>query len=121
MEDFKAKAETVRNAEIVEERYAMAVCPTEHIDNPTVVAAQVANELLDVSGIVGSFVLADINGKIYISARSKGDVNVQLAMERLGGGGHMNTAGAQVENSSIEDTKKKLKITIKKMIEEGIL
>ncbi len=121
MEDFKAKAETVRSAEIVEEKYAMAVCPAEHIENPTVVAAQVANELLDVNGIVGSFVLADINGRIYISARSKGDVNVQLAMERMGGGGHMNIAGAQMENSTIEDTKKKLKLTIKKLIEEGIL
>ena len=121
MEDFKAKAETVRSAEIVEGRYAMAVCPTANIDNPTIVAAQVANELLDVSGIVGSFVLADINRRVYISARSKGDVNVQLAMERMGGGGHMNTAGAQIENSSIEDTKKKLNLTIKKLIEEGIL
>ena len=121
MADFKAKAETVRSAEIVEGRYAMAVCPTENIENPTVVAAQVANELLDVSGIVGSFVLADINNKIYISARSKGDVNVQLAMERMGGGGHMNTAGAQIENSTVEDTKKKLNLIIKKLIEEGIL
>ena len=121
MEDFKAKAETVRSAELVDGRFAMAVCPTENIDNPTVVAAQVANELLDVSGVVGSFVLADINGRVYISARSKGDVNVQLAMERMGGGGHMNTAGAQIENSSIEDTKKKLNLTLRKMIEEGIL
>lgn len=121
MEDFKAKAETVRSAEIVDGRFAMAVCPTEQIENPTVVAAQVANELLDVSGIVGSFVLADINSKVYISARSKGDVNVQLVMERMGGGGHMNTAGAQIENSSIEDTKKKLNLTLRKMIEEGSL
>ena len=121
MEDFKAKAETVRSAEVVDGRFAMAVCPTEKIDNPTVVAAQVANELLDVSGVVGSFVLADINGRVYISARSKGDVNVQLVMERMGGGGHMNTAGAQIENSSIEDTKKKLNLTLRKMIEEGIL
>lgn len=121
MSDFKAKAETIRNAEVVEGRFAMAVCPAENIENPTVVAAQVANELLSVSGIVGSFVLADINGKIYISARSKGDVNVQLAMERMGGGGHQNTAGAQIENSSIEDTRKKLNLTIRKLIEEGIL
>ena len=99
----------------------MAVCPTENIDNPTIVAAQVANELLDVSGIVGSFVLANINGRIYISARSKGDVNVQIAMERMGGGGHMNTAGAQIENSTVDDTKKKLSLTIRKLIEEGML
>lgn len=121
MKDFKAKAETVRNAEVISERFALAVCPTAGLENPTVVAAQVANELLDVSGIQGSFVLADIRGTIYISARSKGDVNVQLAMERMGGGGHMNIAGAQIPNSTVEDTKKKLILTVRKMIEEGML
>lgn len=121
MDDFKAKAEAVRGAEIIEGRFALAVCPSAGVENPTVIAAQVANELLDVRGVVGSFVLVDINGTIYISARSKGDVNVQLSMERMGGGGHMNIAGAQIENSTIEDTRKKLTMTVRKLIEEGIL
>ena len=116
MEDVKAKAETVRTAEVVDGRFAIAVCPSPN----NVLAAQVANELLDVSGIVGSFVLADINGKVYISARSKGNVNVQLVMERMGGGGHLNTAGAQLMGE-VEDVKKKVKLTIRKMIEEGAL
>lgn len=121
MDDFKAKAETVRSAEIIEGRFAVAVCPTDNIDNPTVVAAQVANELLDVNGITGSFVLADVNGKVYVSARSKGYINVQKVMERLGGGGHMNTAGAQIEGSTVEETKKNLGLTIRKMVEEEAL
>ncbi len=121
MDDFKAKAETVRSAEIIEGRFAVAVCPTDNIDNPTVVAAQVANELLDVNGITGSFVLADVNGKVYVSARSKGYINVQKVMERLGGGGHMNTAGAQIEGSTVEEIKKNLGLTIRKMVEEEAL
>ncbi len=116
LEDVKAKAETVRTTEVIDGRFAIALCPSPN----TVVAAQVANELLDVSGIVGSFVLADINGKIYISARSTGDVNVQLVMERMGGGGHLNTAGVQLIGE-VEDVKKKVKLTIRKMIEEGAL
>lgn len=119
LEDFKAKAETIKNAEIIEEGFAMAVSPSEGVENPTIVAAQVANELLEICGIVGSFVLTEYNGKIYISARSIGNVNVQLVMERMGGGGHLNMAGAQMDGT-IEDTKKKLKQTLRKMIEEGV-
>ena len=120
LEDFKAKAETIKNAEIIENGFAMAVSPSKGVANPTIVAAQVANELLDICGIVGSFVLTEYNGKIYISARSTGNVNVQLVMERMGGGGHLNTAGAQMSGGTIEDTKKKLKLTLRKMIEEGV-
>lgn len=119
LEDFKAKAETIKNAEIIENGFAMAVSPSKGVENPTIVAAQVANELLDICGIIGSFVLTEYNGKIYVSARSTGNVNVQLVMERMGGGGHLNTAGAQVAGT-LEDTKKKLKFTLRKMIEEGI-
>lgn len=120
LDDFKAKAETIKNAEIIEDGFAMAVSPSEGVENPTIVAAQVANELLDICGIIGSFVLTEYNDKIYISARSVGNVNVQLVMERMGGGGHLNTAGAQMQGGTIEDTKKKLKLTLRKMIEEGV-
>ena len=120
LDDFKAKAETIKNAEIIEEGFAMAVSPSKGIENPTIVAAQVANELLDICGIIGSFVLTEYDGKIYISARSVGNVNVQLVMERMGGGGHLNMAGAQMPGGTIEDTAKKLKMTLKKMIEEGV-
>ncbi|MBR5931789.1 MAG: DHH family phosphoesterase [Lachnospiraceae bacterium] len=121
MEEAIAKAETIRTAEVVEGKFAIVVCPSEHLDNPAVVAAQVANDLLDVRGIEGSFALADIGGRVYISARSTGNVNVQLIMERMGGGGHLNTAGAQIAGSSVDEVKKQVKLTIRKMIEEGVL
>lgn len=121
LDAFKAKAETIKNAEIIEEGFAMAVSPSKGVENPTIIAAQVANELLDICGIVGSFVLTEYNNKIYVSARSVGNVNVQLVMERMGGGGHLNMAGAQLPGGTIEDTKKKLKFTLRKMLEEGVL
>ncbi|MGI6072508.1 MAG: DHH family phosphoesterase [Lachnospiraceae bacterium] len=121
LQDFKLKAETIKTAEIFADGFAIAVSPTEGVENPTIVAAQVANELLTISGIRASFVMVDFSGDIHISARSKGNLNVQLIMERMGGGGHMNVAGAQLKNSSIEEAEKKLKLIIRKMIEEGIL
>ena len=123
LEEIIAKAETIRTAEVVEDKYAIVICPPESLklENPTVVAAQVANELLDVRGIVGSFALADIGGKVYVSARSTGNVNVQLVMERMGGGGHLNIAGAQIQGATVEEVKRRIILTIKKMIEEGVL
>lgn len=121
MEEVVAKAEAIRTTEVIDGRYAVALCPQMMISNPSIIAAQVANDLLDVQGIEASFVLVDVAGKVYISARSTGDVNVQLVMERMGGGGHMNTAGAQIVGADPEDVKKKVKLTIKKMIEEGTL
>ncbi len=121
LEDFKAKAETIKNAEIIDGGFAIAAGPSEGVENPTIVAAQVANELLDISGVNASFVMVDHDGQIYISARSEGSVNVQLIMERMGGGGHMNTAGTQLPGDTIEGAEHKLKITIRNMKEEGVL
>lgn len=121
MDEVVAKADAIRTTEVIGGKYAIAVCPPHDLGNPSIIAAQVANDLLDVQGIVGSFVLVDFAGKVYISARSTGDVNVQLVMEHMGGGGHMNTAGAQIVGADPEDVKKKVKFTIKKMIEEGVL
>ncbi len=121
LEDFKLKAETIKTAELFEKGFAIAVSPSDGVDNPTIVAAQVANELLTISGIRASFVLVDYAGKIYISARSKSDVNVQLIMERMGGGGHMNVAGAQLEGSTVDDAIRKVKQTVRKMLDEGVL
>lgn len=121
LDEMVAKADAIRTTQMLGGKYAIAVCQPDDLDNPTIVAAQVANELLKVNEIKGSFVLVDIDGTIYISARSMDEVNVQLVMERMGGGGHLNIAGAQIKDSTIEDTKKKLIFTIKKMIEEEIL
>ena len=118
MASYQAKAEAVRNAEVYRKEYAIAVCPSD-IDSPTVLAAQAANELLDISGIKASFVLTEYENKIYMSARSIDEINVQIIMERLGGGGHINTAGAQFPYSDMERAIETLKKTIDIMIEEG--
>lgn len=116
-----AKANAMRTTKMFGGKYAIAVCKPDGLDNPTIVAAQVANELLKVIEVKASFVLVDVDGVIYISARSNNDVNVQLVMERMGGGGHINIAGAQVKDSTMAETRKNLILTIKNMIEEGIL
>lgn len=117
--DYKAKAETVRMAEIYNDEYAISISPSQGLESPTVIAAQAANELLNMTGIKASFVLTDYQGKIYISARSIDEVNVQIIMERLGGGGHMNIAGAQIENATVDYAKQLVKDTLDAMIKEG--
>ena len=117
--DYRAKAETIRMSEVFMDEFAIAVSPSKGVDNPTVVAAQAANELLNIAGIKASFVLTDYNGKIFISARSIDEVNVQVVMEKLGGGGHMSIAGAQIENATIEYAEQLLKDTLEVMKKEG--
>ena len=119
MQDHMAKAEAVHHAELFEEVFAISISPAAGLASPTIVAAQAANDLLSITGIKASFVLTDYNNKIYISARSIDEVNVQLIMEQMGGGGHMSIAGAQLENVTLEDAKEQLKTTIKRMLEEG--
>ncbi len=119
MEDYRARAEAIRTAEVFNEVYAMAVCPSEGLDSPTVVGAQAADELLNIRGIKAAFVLTEHHNKIYISARSMDELNVQLIMERLGGGGHLDTAGAQLENVSVSEARKILKGTIDAMTTAG--
>ena len=119
--EYKAKAEAVRNAEIYKNAYAIAKCPAEGLESPTVVGAQASNELLNINGIKASFVITDYQNKIYISARSIDEVNVQIIMERLGGGGHMNIAGAQLENVNAQQAVEIIKDTINTMLQEGAI
>lgn len=118
MASYRAKAEAMRKAEVYRKEYAIAECPGD-IDSPTVLAAQTANELLDISGIKASFVLTVYEGKIYLSARSIDEVNVQIIAEKMGGGGHINSAGAQFDHTNIQEVIAILKETIDEMIEEG--
>lgn len=118
MESYRAKAEAMRMAEVYREQYAIAQCPSD-ISSPTVLAAQTANELLDINGIKASFVLTVYDGRIFLSARSIDEVNVQIIAEKLGGGGHINAAGAQFEHTNVEEAIAALKATIDQMIEEG--
>ena len=102
LESYKARAEAVRTASIYRNYFAIARCPSEGVDSPTVVGAQAANELLNIAGVKASFVLTQYNDEVYISARAIDEINVQVMMEKMGGGGHMNIAGAQVKASPDE-------------------
>ena len=119
MSAYKARAEIVRHAQVYRGVFAIAVSEESNVESPTVVGAQAANELLDIVGIKASFVLTEYQNKVYISSRSIDEIDVQLIMERLGGGGHLNVAGAQIENSSLAEVKRKLQDTIDILIDEG--
>ena len=97
------------------------MCPSEGLESPTVVGAQAANELLDIVGIKASVVLSQFNGTVYLSARSIDEVNVQVMMEKLGGGGHRTIAGAQLKDTTIEEAIEKVKTVIRQMLEKGDL
>ena len=119
---YKARADAVSQAEIYRGVYAISACNVEDVkENATVVGAQAANELLNIRGIKASFVLTDYQNIIYISARSIDEVNVQVIMERLGGGGHMNIAATQLSETTLVEAIHSLKGVIDAMIEEGEL
>ncbi|MDO5518970.1 MAG: DHH family phosphoesterase [bacterium] len=119
MNEYVKKAEALSSTEVFMDHYAIAVSTSEGVDSPTVLAAQVANELLSITGIKASFVLVNYNNKIYISARSIDELNVQIVMEKLGGGGHMTVAGAQLENCTVDQAKQTVKNTLEQMKQEG--
>ncbi len=120
MAAYKARAEAVRHAEVYRGAFAISICPADpRVESPTIAGAQAANELLNIVGIKASFVLTEYNEKIYISSRSIDEINVQLIMERMGGGGHLNVAGAQLKDCSVWEAKTKIQETLDKMLEEG--
>lgn len=119
MDTYKRKAEAVSKAQMYLDEFAIAICPSEGLQSPTVLGAQVANELLDIQGIRASFVLTDLHDQIYISARSLDNLNVQVIMEKLGGGGHLNMAAAQLRDCTIMVAMDMLKTLLRQMKEEG--
>ncbi|MBO5088886.1 MAG: DHH family phosphoesterase, partial [Lachnospiraceae bacterium] len=119
IDSYKQLSEGVAKAEIFLDDFAISEVPTEGVDSPTVLAAKVANDLLDVENVRASFVLSKIDNVVYISARSIDDVNVQVVMENFGGGGHGTVAGAQIEDISIEEGKEKIRELLKQMREDG--
>lgn len=118
---YMIKAEAIRDTEIYLEHYAITQCKAEGEESPTVLGAQVANELLNINNIKASFVLTEYDNKIYISARSIDELNVQVVMEKLGGGGHMSVAGAQLRDCTMEEAKAIMRKTLDKLREEGDL
>lgn len=117
--EFKIKANAISSTEVYLDYYAIAVCAGADVDSPTVLGAQVANDLLNIANMKASFVFTEFNNKIYISARSIDEVNVQVIMEKLGGGGHLSVAGSQLENCTIEEAIIMLKEVLDTMVKEG--
>ena len=119
MNAYKAKAEIVRHASVYKDAFAISEYSGENTQSPTIVGAQAANELLNIVGIKASFVLTEYNDKIYVSSRSIDEIDVQHIMEKLGGGGHLNIAGAQIKDASLDEVKKMITDVIDEFIEEG--
>ncbi len=119
MESYRAKASIISNAEVYREVFAIAKGEDLQMENPLIIGAQAANELLDIDRIKASFVLTVYNGRVYVSARSIDEVNVQIIMEKLGGGGHMNASGAQFDHVDLNKGVRDLKKVIDEMAEGG--
>ncbi len=117
MDSYKAKATAVRDAELFHGSMAISVCPSD-VPNSMLVAAQAADDLMNVTGVKASFVCSKVGDTVYISARSFGDVNVQRIMEKLGGGGHYTVSGAQLKDCGTEEAKERIRQAIEEYIEE---
>lgn len=115
LKDYLLIAETIKSAN-VNNNIAIAIAP-KNVD--TVIIAKAADELLNISGISVSFVLGEFNNEIYISGRSVGDINIQVVLEALGGGGHMNIAGTKIEDSNMDLVLEQLQEAIKKYLRIG--
>ena len=118
LESFNKIADIVKNAEIVNESIAIALCDDTNSKDVSLLCAKAADELLTISDVTASFVLGNTGEKICISGRSIGDINVQVILEKLGGGGHITLAGAQVEGMTMEEAKQELIIRINEYFTE---
>lgn len=119
MDTYRIRSKAISNAEILYGRFAITTLLGIGVDSPTVIGAQVANELLDIDGIQASFVLTGVEERVYVSARSIDEINVQRIMEEFGGGGHLTVAGAQLVDVSLDDAKDIITATLKTMKEKG--
>lgn len=119
LDEYRLRAAAIKDTQLYRDHFAITVSDTKEVESPTVLAAKIANSLLDINGVKASFVLTDYNDKIYISARSIDEVNVQVMMERLGGGGHINMAGAQLTDCNVEEAMERIRQMLDQMLEEG--
>ena len=118
LESYTVIAEIVKNAEIINDSIGISVYE-EKDKNANLICAKAADELLTISNISASFVLGRMGDKVCISGRSIGDINVQVILEKLGGGGHITLAGAQVEGMTLEEAKTELIIRINEYFAEN--
>ena len=117
LESYNVIADIVKSAEVVNESIGISEY-TEKDKNANLICAKAADELLTISNITASFVIGDMGDKICISGRSIGDINVQVILEKLGGGGHITLAGAQLEGMTLEEAKTELIIRINEYFTE---
>lgn len=118
LESYNTIAEIVKKVEIINSTIAIAIYDNEEDSNANLICAKAADELLTISDITASFVIGKIGEKVFISGRSIGDINVQIILEKLGGGGHITLAGAQLEGFSLEDAKDELIVRINEYFSE---
>ena len=118
-DDYQAKADAISRADIYRNAYAISSVEKNGSESPTVLCAKAANELLNIRGIKASIVLTKVENTVFLSARSIDELNVQVLMEKLGGGGHRTVAGAQIEGKEIKDCINLVKNAIDEMIVEG--
>lgn len=107
IDSYKKKINIIENAIKIHDTMAVATCKKNDSDMQTIVA-QATDEMLNISDVTASFVICDMGDSINISARSLGSINVQVILEKLGGGGHMTIAGAQLKNTLLEEAEEKL-------------
>lgn len=118
IEDYNKIAEIVKSSEMIKDTIAIAIYDEEGKD-VNLICAKAADELLTIGNITASFVLGKVGEKVAISGRSIGDINVQVILEKLGGGGHITLAGAQIEGKTVEKVKQDLIEKIKEYFEEN--
>ena len=117
--EYKVRAEAIQNTQLFMNSFAIAPCNADDCASPTIVGAKIADDLLDINGMKATFVLTAYEGKIYISARSIDELNVQVVMEKLGGGGHISSAGAQLSGCTLHEAADRIRNILTKMKEEG--
>ncbi len=117
IETYIAIADTVKKARRLVPGIATSECPTG-VKNPYIIAAQAADSLLTIRGINASFVLAEVDNGVIVSGRSLGSINVQLILEKLGGGGHMTIAGAQLEGITMDEGRKRVIEAVEEYLNE---
>lgn len=117
---FIYKAEVIKSSKIIFDVIAIGRLETQ-MEDSLLIAAQAANELLNINGVEASFVMTYVNNKLHISGRSLGNISAQLILEKLGGGGHLTSAGTQLDHTTMEEAEILLIETIDKYLKEGEL
>ncbi len=118
-EHYMVRSEIIHSAEIYMDEFAIGTFEPKDTVGATIIGAKAANELLNIQGIRGSFVITQLPDYIYVSARAIDDLNVQVIMEKMGGGGHLTVAAAQIRDMTMEEVKERLQELLKEMKEEG--